>query len=201
MHPAEGVGGHPGRHQLNGVGMTEPAPGTWLDRGDTVIYDSDWLRLVTTDVMMPDGTQVDHHVVRMPRPAAGTIMVRDGTVLLMYRHRFITDTWGWEIPAGGVDAGEDLEGAARREAVEESGWRPTTVERVCSFHPANGILDQTFHIFLSRDAVEVGPPDVNEAVRVEWVQVDAVRELLMAGQINDGLSFGALTYAFTAGVL
>jgi 8-oxo-dGTP pyrophosphatase MutT (NUDIX family) len=195
------VGGDPGRDQLIVDRMTEPAPGTWRDRGDTVIYDSDWVRLVTTDVVMPDGTQVDHHVVRMPRPAAGTIMVTDGAVLLMYRHRFITDTWGWEIPAGGVDPGEDLEGAARREAVEESGWQPTTIERVCSFHPANGILDQTFHIFLSRDAVEVGPPDVNEAARVEWVQVHAVRELLLAGHINDGLSFGALTYAFTAGVL
>ena len=41
--------------------------------------------------------------VRMPREAAGTIIVREGRVLLMYRHRFITDTWGWEIPAGAVD--------------------------------------------------------------------------------------------------
>lgn len=202
MHTAEGVGRDPGRHQLNIALVNEPAPGTWIDRGDTVIYDSDWVRLVTTDVVLPDGTQIDHHVVRMPRPAAGTIIVSDGSVLLLFRHRFITDTWGWEIPAGGVDPGEPLDEAARREAAEEAGWRPTTVEPLCSFHPAIGLLDQKFHIFVSRDAVDVGSPtDINEAARIEWIPVDEVRRFLMSGQITDGLSFGALTYAFTAGVL
>ena len=177
-------------------------PGTWLDRGDTVIYDSAWVRLVTTDVVMPDGTRIDHHVVRLPRPAAGTIIVHDGSVLMLWRHRFITDTWGWEIPAGAIDPGETAEQAAIREAAEESGWRPRDVEPLCSFHPANGVLDQAFHIFVSHDAEHLGAPsDPNEAARIEWVPVARVRELLTGGEITDGLSFGAISYAFAAGAL
>lgn len=176
--------------------------GTWLDRGDTVVYDSDWVRVVTTDVVLPDGTQVDHHVVRMPRPAAGTIIVRDDQVLMLWRHRFITDTWGWEIPAGGIDPGETAEQAAIREAAEESGWRPRRIEHLCSYHPANGLLDQTFHIYIARDAEHLGEPtDVNEAARVEWLGVDELRALLLDGAITDGLTFGAIGFAFTAGAL
>ena len=133
-----------------GVELSDVPPGTWLNRGERVLYDSAWVQLAIADVMMPDGTQVDHHVVRMPREAAGTIIVRDGRVLLMYRHRFITDTWGWEIPAGAVDPGETLEQGAIREALEESGWEPQTVWRLCHFFPANGVLGQTFHIFMRR---------------------------------------------------
>ena len=182
--------------------MTELADGEWLDRGDTVIYESDWVTLVTADVVMPDGTQVDHHVVRMPRPAAGTVMVADGAVLLLYRHRFITATWGWEIPAGGVDVGESPADAAVREALEESGWEPLSVAPLCAFHPANGIFDQTFEIFLSRDAVHRGEPiDRNEAARIEWVPIDEARRLLATGGITDGLSFGAIAYAFATGAL
>lgn len=184
--------------------MSTPVPpdGTWLHRGEQVIYDCAWLSLVVADVVMPDGTQVDHHVVRLPRPAAGTIIVRDGSVLLLYRHRFITDTWGWEIPAGAVDEGETIEAAAIREATEESGWRPTTVESVCAFNPANGVLDQVFHIFVSRDAVDAGEPtDRNEAARIDWFDVATVRRMLLDGDINDGLSFGGLLYAITAGVI
>jgi 8-oxo-dGTP pyrophosphatase MutT (NUDIX family) len=177
-------------------------PGQWIDRGDTVIYDSDWVQLVTTDVVMPDGTRLDHHVVRLPRPAAGTIMIDDGHVLLLWRHRFITGTWGWEIPAGAVDEGETPEQAAQREAAEESGWRPRSVEHLCAFHPANGVLDQVFHIYVSRDAEHLGEPtDVNEAARIEWRPIADVRASLLGGEITDGLSFGALSYAFTAGVL
>jgi 8-oxo-dGTP pyrophosphatase MutT (NUDIX family) len=184
------------------TGVDGRAPGEWLDRGDTVIYDSAWVRLVTTDVVMPDGTRIDHHVVRMPRPAAGTIMIHDTHVLLLWRHRFITGSWGWEIPAGAVDEGETPEDAARREAVEESGWRPRTVEHLCAFHPANGVLDQRFHIYTSHDAEHLGAPtDVNEAARIEWRPIEAVRESLLGGEITDGLSFGALSYAFTAGAL
>ncbi|HUF99074.1 MAG TPA: NUDIX domain-containing protein, partial [Ilumatobacter sp.] len=105
--------------------------GTWVNRGDTNVYDCPWLQLVTSDVLLPDGTQIDHHVVRMPNPAAGTIIVNDGHVLLLYRHRFITDTWGWEIPAGAADPGESVERAATREALEETGWEPQTVAPVC----------------------------------------------------------------------
>ena len=43
-------------------------------------------------------------------------------VLALWRHRFITDTWGWEIPAGRLEAGETAEQAARRETLEETGW-------------------------------------------------------------------------------
>jgi hypothetical protein len=28
------------------------------------------------------------------------VMDEDDRVLLLWRHRFITDTWGWEVPAG-----------------------------------------------------------------------------------------------------
>lgn len=183
--------------------MSDPErAGTWVTRGDTTIYECPWLRLVTADVTMPDGTRIDHHVVRMPGPAAGTIIVRDGRVLLLYRHRFITDTWGWEIPAGAVDAGESPAEAAVREAAEEAGWRPASVSPLCTFNPANGVLDQVFHIFVSHDAVDAGgPTDLNEAAKVDWHEFTEVRRMLLDGEINDGLSFGALLYASLAGVV
>ena len=62
------------------------------------------------------------------RRAAAAAVVRDPErgVLLIYRHRFITDSWGWEVPAGGVDPGETPEQAAvlARHAVRQRplGW-------------------------------------------------------------------------------
>lgn len=182
------------------TGRPERRRGEWLHRGERAIYESEWVNLHVADVVMPDGTQVDHHLVRMHRPAVGTIVTGEQGVLLIHRHRFITDTWGWEVPAGGADAGETAAEAAARETVEETGWEPSDVRQLCAFHPANGLLDQTFVIFVAHDAVHRGPPvDTNEADRVEWVSVPDLRRLLLDGGISDGLSFAAISYWFASG--
>lgn len=173
----------------------------WTVHGERAIYDSEWVRLVLVDVEIPDVDRFDHHVVRHPRPASGTV-VRDPErgVLLLWRHRFITDTWGWEIPAGRVEQGETPEDAAARESLEETGWRPGPLTKVGAYAPSNGSSDQIFHIFVADGAVHEGDPtDAGESERVEWVPVDEVRELIADGQLIDGLSLTGLLWALALG--
>lgn len=159
-------------------------------------YDSAWVRLLTADIELPDGRRFDHHLIRMPMPAAGVVVLDpDRGVLMLWRHRFISDTWGWEIPAGRIEAGETAEEGARREVLEETGWEPGALTALTSYHPSAGISDQTFHLFVAAGAVEVGPPaDWFESERVEWIPVARVREVIRAGQIGDGLSLTALLW-------
>ena len=71
-----------------------------------------------------------------------------------------------------------------------------------TFHPANGISDQTFHTFIADGAVRVGDPtDIGEAERIEWVSVSEVRRIVAAGEMRDGLSLTAITYALAFGEL
>ena len=166
----------------------------WTVHGERLLYDSPWVALALVDVEVPDGPRFEHHVVRLPRPAVGTVVHDpDRGVLLLYRHRFITDTWGWEVPAGGVDADEALPGAAAREVLEETGWRPGPLREIGRYHPSNGLSDQVFHVFAAGGAEHVGEPsDPTESERVEWVPVDEVRALVRSGQVTDGLSLTSL---------
>jgi 8-oxo-dGTP pyrophosphatase MutT (NUDIX family) len=175
----------------------------WHVHGERTIYTSDWLDLAVVDVEIPGGPRFDHHVVRFPRPAAG-VVVHDPArgVLLLWRHRFITDEWGWEIPGGRVEAGESIEQGAAREALEESGWEPGPLVPVCSFHPATGVSDQTFHIYLADGATHRGAPvDASESERIEWVTLAEVRALIRRGEIRDGLSLTGLSTALALGML
>ncbi len=175
----------------------------WRVHGERSIYSSEWVALSLVDVEIPGERRFEHHVIRMPHNAAGTI-VHDTSrgVLLLWRHRFITDTWGWEIPAGRLEPGEQPIDAAAREAFEETGWRPGPLEHVTSWHPSNGSSDQRFHAFLAHSAEHVGPPsDPGEAERIEWVPVDELRAIMQRGEMLDGLSMTALCYALAFGLL
>ena len=173
----------------------------WTIHGERAVYDSEWMRLVLVDVEVPGGPRFDHHVVRIPRPAAGTV-VRDPDrgVLLIWRQRFITDTWGWEIPAGRIEAGESPQEAAVRETVEETGWRPGPLTRLGAYHPSNGASDQVFNLFIADGAERVGEPtDPGESERIAWVAPGEVHRLIADGRIYDGLSLTGLLWALAFG--
>jgi 8-oxo-dGTP pyrophosphatase MutT (NUDIX family) len=175
----------------------------WTVHGERTLYESAWIRLHLADVELPDGRRVDHHLVRMPAPAAGVVVTDPQRgVLLLWRHRFITDSWGWEIPAGRVEAGEEVAVGAVREALEETGWQPGPLRPLAEYHPSNGLSDQTFHLFVAAGAAYVGPPvDWFESERVEWLPFEQVRVELAAGRVTDGLSVTALCWCLAFDLL
>jgi len=175
----------------------------WTVHGERSIYASDWVNLSMVDVEVPGGERFDHHVVRMPLPAAGVVMFDpERGVLLLWRHRFITDTWGWEIPAGRVDEGEAVEVAAAREVLEETGWRSGPLTVLGPYFPNNGVADTAFHLFVADGATHVGDPtDWSESERVEWVPLEQMRTAIAGGEVRDGMSLTALCWAMAFGML
>lgn len=181
--------------------MTARLPGEWIDHGTIeTVYESWWVSLTLDDVERPDGSRVRHEVIR-GLDAAGIVVVSPERGLLMiWRHRFLPDTWGWEIPAGAIEAGEDPAQAARRECHEETGWQVRgEVHHLSTHHPTCGLVQQTFHAYLALDAEPDGDPtDVNEAARVEWRSLADVAADLRSGVISDGFSALAVTMALAA---
>ena len=176
----------------------------WRVHGERPIYESEWLRLVLTDVEIPGGERFEHHVVRVPNQAAGTV-VRDEQrgVLLLWRHRFITDTWGYEIPAGRIEPGETAEAAAARETHRGDGLggRATCRPRALSAHQ-RPLRPGLLHLRGRRRArTSASPRTRAEAERIEWVPVARLRRLLQDEQVLDGMSLTALCYALAFGVL
>jgi ADP-ribose pyrophosphatase len=57
-------------------------------------------------------------------------------VLMLWRYRFATEQWGYELLGGLVEEGEAPSDTAAREIEEESGWRPIgEPEHLISFEP------------------------------------------------------------------
>lgn len=144
-------------------------------------------------VTLPDGVQFEQAVLRV-NPASMCVLVDDQQrVLMMRRHRFISDLWVWELPGGYIDEGEDPAACAAREAEEETGWRPATVEHLASFQPMTGNADALNHVYLGRDPVQVTDAlDINETQQVRWVPLAAVPELIATTTLGAASVIGLL---------
>jgi 8-oxo-dGTP pyrophosphatase MutT (NUDIX family) len=167
----------------------------WTLHGTRPAYRSSWVEVWLDDVELPDGQRIEHHAVKFPRSSVGAVAVEGDRTLLIWRHRYITDTWGWEIPAGWADPGEDPAEAVGREIEEETGYRAAAIAPLFTYKPLAGISTMHYAVFLATDLVEIGSPtDRTEAVKVEWIPLDDLPGLAADGQITDGPSITALSY-------
>ena len=87
----------------------------------------------------PNGERWDYHVGHLGRIAVALIVDSLDRVLMLWRYRFVTEQWGYELLGDLMDEGEDAATTAAREVEEESGWRPVgELVRLVSFEPLPG---------------------------------------------------------------
>ncbi|RSM46789.1 NUDIX hydrolase [Actinoplanes sp. ATCC 53533] len=156
----------------------------WTIHGERVIDDARRAVLSVADVELPDGVRFEQYVLRVPGAAMVIVLDDDERVLMMWRQRFILDRWVWELPGGYLDPAEDPLTCAAREVEEETGWRPRSMERLLTFQPMVGTVDQENVVYLARGADHTGAaPDINEAERIGWIPLTEVQQHMDEGSI------------------
>ena len=165
----------------------------WVVHSERSVYKDRWLEVRSADVELPDGRHLDHRLLRMPESAGAVCVDRARRALLIWRHRFITGLWGWEMPMGRIDPGETPEQTAAREVEEETGWRPGPLRELAVIQPSSGIMNAAHHLHAADGATQAGEPrDGFEAARIEWVPLADVPELISKREIVSSSTITAL---------
>lgn len=156
----------------------------WRIHGERDLYDNQWVKLQLWDVEPPGVERFEHHVVKLQHVAITAVVDDQDRVLMLWRYRFVPQRFGWELPGGIVDVGEESADTALREVVEETGWRPNSVEHVVTYQPMVGMVDSPHEVFIAHGAEKVGSPtDLEEAGHVEWVPLADIPGLMARGEL------------------
>jgi ADP-ribose pyrophosphatase len=102
----------------------------------------------------------------------------------------------WELPAGRLDAGEKPLEAARRELIEETGYKARTWKKLAAFWPSPGFVDEKMTIFLATGltAGEAHPMD-DERIECRWFKRKELDKMIRDAKIEDGKTIiGFLTW-------
>ncbi|MFD4196712.1 NUDIX hydrolase [Amycolatopsis thermoflava] len=158
------------------------------------VLDSPWLRVELADITKPSGQLEEHYMVWLPPAVMVVVLDQPGEhVLLTWRHRCVPDVWSYEIPGGLIEDGEAPAAAARRELLEETGYRARELRHVVTFEPAVGSVRNPHHVFLARGVERVDEPTEHDEGVFDWVPLAQVPGLIAAGQVaNSGSLVGLL---------
>jgi len=158
-----------------------------------IIYDGRAVKLRVDTVQTADGRQTTREIVEHADCVAVVAVDADDNILLVNQFRKPVERELLEIPAGGIDAGEDAETAVRRELQEEIGYLPQRIERLGGFYSAPGYATEYLYLYLATDLIpsQLYAEDT-ESIEVVLVSIKQVPDLINSGRICDAKSIAGL---------
>jgi ADP-ribose pyrophosphatase len=119
--------------------------------GRTRIFTGRVFRVERDLVQLPNGRVVPMEIVRHRGSVVLLAQPARGRVILIRQFRYVIGQWIWELPAGSLEPGETPAKGARRECVEETGWRPGRVRRLGAYYPSPGFCDELMYFYACTD--------------------------------------------------
>ena len=152
----------------------------------------------TRDVIRHSGSVVILAVDERKNPA-------DPDVILERQYRHAAGQFLIELPAGRRDPGEAPLAAAKREMIEETGFRAKRWTMLLRYFASPGFLGEWMQIYLARDIREgEAKPELDEQIEILRMPLSEAMRMIAAGKIHDGktlIGLSLLAAARAAGKL
>lgn len=159
------------------------------------IFEGRILTLRVDTIQRVDGRQSTREVIEHAPCVAVIAVDADDNVLLVKQFRKALEKELLEIPAGGIDAGEDPEAAVMREMQEETGFRPQRLERLGGLYSSPGFCNEYLYLYLATDLIpsQLYAEDT-AGIEVVRVPVAQVTDLVTSGRIEDSKTIAGLLF-------
>jgi len=164
-----------------------------------------WLITMRVDkVQMPDSQYVERTVVSHPGAVAVLALDDANRVLMIRQYRHPAGYQLWEIPAGLRDAdGEPPLETARRELLEETGYRARQWHTLVDYFTSPGFSTERIRVYLARGIEEAGDTgyerEHEEKFLVpEWIPLAEAVRLALAGKLHNGAAITGVLAGYVA---
>ena len=181
-------------------------PETWPVVSSSELFRGRLVTVRADQVRMPGNNVAEREVVLHPGAVAVLALDDAGRVLLIRQYRHPVSRLLWEIPAGLRDvAGEPPWHTARRELLEEAGYRARDWRVLADYYSSPGFTTERLRIFLARE-LEFVPADERDFVPEDeeaqlvpaWLPLDEAVRKVLAGELHNGATALGILASYAA---
>ena len=158
------------------------------------IYQGKVISVRKDEVLCPNGLTslreiVSHH------GGVGILIKVDDKFIIERQYRYAFDEELYELPAGKLEESDkDPLEAAKREMLEETGYRPLEMIHLGDMYPTCGYSSEIIHLYYC-DKFEKAERhlDSDEFIDLLFLSLDEIEALIKKGQIKDSKILSALS--------
>jgi ADP-ribose pyrophosphatase len=167
-----------------------------------ISYRGPVFHITTDEVLEPGGVRARRDVIHH----SGSVVVmpvddteREPLVLLERQYRHAANGYLWELPAGRIDPGEKELAAAKRELIEETGYRASRWKRILNFYASPGFLGETMSIYMASGLTAgEAEPEEDERIVTKFFPLSTLVDKILRGQIRDGKTIAGVLWLRTS---
>ena len=147
-------------------------------------------------VRLFNGHITEREYVLHPGAVIVVPILTNGNVILEHQYRYPLRHVFIELPAGKIDANEDVLQTGKRELIEETGFSANEWVKLGETHPCIGYSNEVIHIYLARSLTAgLHQRDADENLEVFELPFNQCLNMIVQGQITDGKTIAALFLA------
>ena len=157
----------------------------------TLSYEGPLFR-VYTDNILEKGRELTRDVIRHN----GSVVIlavddkkstRDPMIVMERQYRHAAGEFLLEVPAGKMEEGEDALAAAKRELLEETGFKAKRWRKMIRYFASPGFLGEFMQVFVA-EGLTLGDaqPEYDEQIEIEMMPLSRLLKMMDEGKIHDG---------------
>jgi ADP-ribose pyrophosphatase len=158
----------------------------------TLVFDGPLFRVFSEEVQEEGVPPVRRDVIRHN----GSVVILavddskskgDPLIVIERQYRHAAGQYLYEVPAGKMDEGEDRLAAAKRELIEETGFRAKKWTKLTRYFASPGFLGEWMQVFVA-EGLTAGEakPEADENLEIYMVRLSEILRLIDSGEIRDG---------------
>jgi ADP-ribose pyrophosphatase len=143
-------------------------------------------RVTLDQAVDPGGFEIKRAIVQHQGSAVMMAVDARNSVLLVRQYRLPARAYLWELPAGRVDPGETVLKAAKRELVEETGYKAGKWTKLFTFFASPGYVAERMTIYVAQDLkAGTATPMEDERIETRWFTIAGIGRMIRSNEIVD----------------